>query len=83
MARKRHPEGMAKGERHGSAKLTAELVRALRRDAGTPEQRRARQEFGSPVKNDYSYSQLARKYGISARQAWEIVNFLSWKHIKP
>lgn len=58
---------MAHGEKHPSAKMTADKVRALRR---------LRRSVG------FSYAQLADLFGISTRSAWLIDKGYHWKHIE-
>jgi hypothetical protein len=53
------------GERHGKAKLTANIVRQLRK-------------VFPLIRN---YAELGRKFGISERQARRIIRRERWKHI--
>ena len=63
---RRTPEKMARGERQGGSKLTAEKVTAMRARAAAGE-----------VQSD-----LAREYGISVAQMSRIVRGLRWAHVK-
>lgn len=60
------PERVARGERVGSAKLTADLVRRIRSD---------RISGGS-------LSAIATRYGIAFQTVSKIVNRKSWRHIQ-
>lgn len=61
-----HPEGRKRGEAVNTAKLTPDLVRALRRD---------RAELG------LSYQELGEKYGVELTNAWAIVKGKTWRHV--
>ncbi len=56
-----------KGTDHHATKLTEEEVRQLRRDRAS---------------GDYSYSQLAKRYGLSIGNTYRIANGQARKHVK-
>lgn len=60
------PDRRAVGERCGSSKMTAEKVKALRRDWAT---------------GKYTQRQLGRKYKISQQQVSVIVTGKHWRHL--
>lgn len=53
------------GERHGNAKLTAEVVRAIRAD----------KEAGM------TYTEIGRRYGVDRKHARDIVTRKAWSHV--
>lgn len=55
-----------RGEQHWGSKLTAKVVRALRK---------TRERTGM------SYTKLGKKYGIGLATVWQIINHKTWKHI--
>lgn len=67
-----HPERLARGERHGNAKLSDDDIRSIRERyrRGTPGHR-------SPV----SIKGLGREYGVSPYVIWLIVNRHGWAHV--
>ena len=60
-----HPESIARGERHGMVRLTADDVVSMRKDRV----------------DGMKMAELAAKYGVSDSQAQRIVSRLNWKHI--
>lgn len=60
-----HPERCARGERHGRAKVNAELVRAFRRDVAAGETRVA----------------VAKKYGVHRAIVYSVISGKTWAHV--
>lgn len=60
-----HPERLARGERQGLAKLTEDIVRAIRA-------RRASGEMGTA---------LAREFGVNKQVIWAVVQRKTWRHV--
>jgi hypothetical protein len=60
------PTSIAYGEAAGGAKLTAAMVIELRLLYNSKK---------------YTYRKLGKLFGIDPKQAWNIVNRISWKHI--
>jgi predicted DNA-binding protein (UPF0251 family) len=60
-----YPERMPRGEASGQAKLTAEMVRAIRAAGAAGERQR----------------DIARRYGLAQSQVWRLIHRLSWKHL--
>lgn len=54
-----------RGSRNSTAKLSDEVVLAMRAD----------REAGM------TYRALAKKYGVAHRTAWEVINGFAWKHL--
>jgi hypothetical protein len=61
-----NPEQLARGERQGSAKLTGELVRAIRAEYAA---------------GDTSTTKLGTKYGVSFSAIARVITRETWKHI--
>lgn len=61
-----HPERVARGERQGSAKLTAESVKQIRREYKT---------------GAFSQATLAKMHGVNQTLIGKIVNRRLWKHV--
>lgn len=62
---KQRPECMARGERCASAKLTADVVREIRR----------------LYREGIGYDRLARRYGIAKSSVAAVVNLRTWRHV--
>lgn len=62
---RRNPEKMARGERHGNAKLTVERVIEIRSLAAIGD----------------TYAKLSRNFGVSVDQIGNIVRREVWKHV--
>lgn len=62
---KRHPERLARGERQGAAKLTAEDVVVIRRRLAAGEHQRV----------------VASDYGVTQNAVWSIKKRLTWRHV--
>jgi len=60
---RRKPSFRARGERHGNARLTAEQVRAIRRDRAA---------------HDTAFHVLAERYGISVSTVGRVLRRESW-----
>jgi len=60
------------GERHGSAKLTEDNVREIRRLHRLKDRR-----YGSP----YTAGRLAKRFGVTQKAVWHIVNGTTWTHV--
>lgn len=63
---KKGRQGDNRGENAGGAKLTAEDVRAIRREY---------------ARGGVTQRALARRYGVSKGSIWYIVNYGTWKHL--
>jgi hypothetical protein len=57
--------GRARGERHPDARLTAEAVVSIRRDAA----------------DGMSLETLARRHGVTRQSIWALVHRHTWKHV--
>jgi hypothetical protein len=64
---RRHPERLARGERQGLAKLTADTVRAIRAEYAT---------------GATSYPKLAAKYGVDHSNIARAIRRETWAHIE-
>lgn len=63
---KTHPDTFPRGESHGNAKLTDSDVRAIRSEYAT---------------GTISQPQLAKRYSVSLKVIWMVVNHVTWKHV--
>ena len=61
-----HPDRLWRGERHANAKLTEQAVREIR---------------GLYRSHLISQKVLAAAYGVSARAVWQILHFVTWRHV--
>lgn len=64
---RRRPEALARGERHGHAKLTPDIVRA------------ARLRY---AKGDVGYRPLAREYGVATMTLKNAIRRKTWQHVE-
>ena len=64
---KTHPETFPRGEAHGRSKLTGQQVRSIRT-------RYAKGKVSQPA--------LAAEFGVSQKVIWQVVNRVTWAHLK-